>query len=46
MGAFALTAVTCIVSEVPGLVRGIQEVEPELVADRSESIWNIFPLPP
>ena len=22
MGAFALTAVTCVVSEVPGLVRG------------------------
>ncbi len=34
MGAFALTAVTCVVSEVPGIVRGIQEVDAALVADQ------------
>ena len=34
MGAFALTAVTCVVSEAPGTVRGIQEVDPALVADQ------------
>ena len=44
MGAFALTAVTCIVSEVPGLVRGIQEVEPELVADQVRINLEHFPV--
>lgn len=44
MGAFALTAVTCVVSEVPGLVRGIQEVDPELVADQVRINLEHFPV--
>lgn len=44
MGAFALTAVTCIVSEVPGLVRGIQEVESALVADQVRINLEHFPV--
>ena len=44
MGAFALTAVTCVVSEAPGLVRGIQEVDPELVADQVRINLEHFPV--
>lgn len=34
LGVYALTAVTCVVSEVPGTVRGIQEIPCDLVADQ------------
>lgn len=44
MGAFALTAVTCVVSEAPGLVRGIQEVDPALVADQVRINLEHFPV--
>lgn len=44
MGAFALTAVTCVVSEAPGLVRGIQEVDPCLVADQVRMNLEHFPV--
>ena len=44
MGAFALTAVTCVVSEAPGTVRGIQEVDPELVADQVRINLEHFPV--
>ncbi len=44
MGAFALTAVTCVVSEVPGLVRGIQEIDAELVADQVRINLEHFPV--
>lgn len=44
MGAFALTAVTCVVSEVPGLVRGIQEITPALVADQVRINLEHFPV--
>ncbi len=44
MGAFALTAVTCVVSEVPGLVRGIGEIDAELVADQVRINLEHFPV--
>ena len=44
MGAFALTAVTCVVSEAPGTVRGIQEVDPALVADQVRINLEHFPV--
>lgn len=44
MGAFALTAVTCVVSEVPGIVRGIQEVDASLVADQVAINLQHFPV--
>ena len=44
MGAFALTAVTCVVSEAPGTVRGIQEVDPSLVADQVRINLEHFPV--
>ena len=40
MGAFALTAVTCVVSEAPGTVRGIQEVDPSLVAVKTGMLYS------
>ena len=42
MGAFALTAVTCVVSEAPGLVRGIQRWTLSWWRTRCASIWSIF----
>ena len=44
MGAFALTAVTCVVSEAPGTVRGIQELDPALVADQVRINLEHFPV--
>ncbi len=44
MGAFALTAVTCVVSEAPGTVRGMQEVDPALVADQVRINLEHFPV--
>lgn len=44
MGVFALTAVTCVVSEVPGLVRGIAEISPDLVADQVSINLEHFPV--
>ncbi len=43
MGAYALTAVTCVVSEVPGRVNAIQEISPDLVADQVRLCLDSFP---
>ena len=42
-GRLRLTAVTCVVSEAPGTVRGIQEVDPALVADQVRINLEHFP---
>ena len=44
LGVFALTAVTCVVSEVPGDVSAIQAIEPELVADQVRICLETFPV--
>ncbi len=44
MGVYALSAVTCVVSEVPGQVRGIQEMETSMVADQVRACLASFPV--
>lgn len=44
LGAYALTAVTCVVSEIPGQVRGIQEMETSMVADQVRLCLSSFPV--
>lgn len=43
-GVYALTAVTCVVSEVPGCVSRIQEVEPDIVEDQVRILLENFPV--
>ncbi len=44
LGVYGLTAVTCVVSEIPGQVRGIQEMETAMVADQVRLCLNFFPV--
>ena len=44
MGVYALSAVTCVVSEMPGQVRGIQEIETAMVADQVRLCLGGFPV--
>lgn len=44
MGVYALSAVTCVVSEMPGQVRGIQEMETAMVADQVRLCLSGFPV--
>lgn len=44
LGVYALTAITCVVSEIPGQVRGIQEMETGMVADQVRLCLNSFPV--
>ncbi|MEG0587517.1 MAG: bifunctional hydroxymethylpyrimidine kinase/phosphomethylpyrimidine kinase [Akkermansia sp.] len=44
MGVYALSAVTCVVSEMPGQVRSIQEMEPGMVADQVRLCLGGFPV--
>lgn len=43
-GVYALTAVTCVVSEVPGCVSRIQEVDPDIVEDQVRILLENFPV--
>lgn len=43
-GCYGLTAVTCVVAEVPGKVFGIQPVKPQLVALQIHSCFEAFPV--
>ncbi len=43
-GCYGLTAVTCVVSEVPGLVSGIQPVRAGLVQSQIELCLEAFPV--
>ena len=43
-GCYGLTAVTCIVAEVPGEVRSIQAVSPEIVRDQMAILFEKFPI--
>lgn len=42
LGCYGLTAVTCIVAEVPGQVVSIQAVEPEIVRDQIAVLFENF----
>jgi hydroxymethylpyrimidine/phosphomethylpyrimidine kinase len=43
-GCYGLTAVTCVVSEIPGRVAGIQAVRASLVASQIDILTGAFPI--
>lgn len=43
-GCYGLTALTCVVSEVPGKVETIQAVKPEVVASQIRLLLETFPV--
>ena len=44
LGVYGLTAVTCVVAEVPGKVSAIQAVEPAIVAEQVRLSFEAFPV--
>ena len=44
MGAYAVTAITCVVAEVPGKVSAIQPIEPRIVAEQIRLLFEAFPV--
>src|SRR5436190_12541340 len=44
LGVYGLTAVTCIVAELPGKVSRIEPVDPELVSEQIELLAKNFPI--
>jgi hydroxymethylpyrimidine/phosphomethylpyrimidine kinase len=43
-GTYGLTAVTCVVAEVPGKVTSIQAIDPEVVAAQIRISFEVFPV--
>src|SRR5688572_4316478 len=41
---YGLTAVTCVVSEIPGCVRFIQAIQAEIIADQIRLLLESFPV--
>ena len=44
LGAYGLTAVTCVVAEVPGKVNAIHPIPPEIVAEQIRLCFEAFPV--
>ena len=44
LGVYGLTAVTCVVAEVPGKVAGLHPVSPELVGEQIGLAFQAFPV--
>jgi hydroxymethylpyrimidine/phosphomethylpyrimidine kinase len=44
LGCYGLTAVTCVVAEVPGKVAAIQPIKPEIVASQVALSFEAFPV--
>ncbi len=44
LGVYGLTAVTCVVAEIPGKVSAIQGVEPAIVSEQIRLLFAAFPL--
>ena len=44
LGCYGLTAITCVVAEVPGKVSAIQAVRPEIVAQQLSLSFSAFPI--
>lgn len=44
LGGYGLSAVTCVVAEIPGRVDAIQSVQPSLVADQIRLCFSAFPV--
>jgi hydroxymethylpyrimidine/phosphomethylpyrimidine kinase len=43
-GCYGLTAVTCVVAEVPGHVASIQAITPEIVRDQVSLLFKTYPI--
>jgi hydroxymethylpyrimidine/phosphomethylpyrimidine kinase len=44
LGVYGVTAITCIVAEVPGKVSAIQPAEPRIVAEQIRLLFGAFPI--
>ncbi len=44
LGTYGLTAITCVVAEVPGKVTAIQAIEPAIVAEQIRLLFTAFPI--
>ena len=44
LGCYGVTAITCVVAEVPGKVSAIQPMTPELVAEQVRLLFEAFPI--
>jgi hydroxymethylpyrimidine/phosphomethylpyrimidine kinase len=44
LGCHGLTAITCVVAEIPGRVRSIQPVKPEVLRDQLEVLLDAYPV--
>lgn len=44
LGVYGLTAVTCVVAEVPGRVSAIQGIDPEIVVEQVRLLFDAFPV--
>lgn len=44
LGGYGLTAITCVVAEVPGKVSAIQAIEPRIVAEQIRLSFEAFPV--
>jgi hydroxymethylpyrimidine/phosphomethylpyrimidine kinase len=44
LGVYALTAITCVVAEVPGRVSSIQPVDPKIVTEQIRLSFEAFPI--
>ena len=44
LGIYGVTAITCVVAEVPGKVSAIQPVEPDIVAEQIRLLFKAFPV--
>jgi hydroxymethylpyrimidine/phosphomethylpyrimidine kinase len=44
MGGYALTAITCVVAEIPGRVEAVEPVSPDLLARQIQLAFEAFPV--
>jgi hydroxymethylpyrimidine/phosphomethylpyrimidine kinase len=44
LGVYGLTAVTCVVAEIPGKVSAIQGVDPAIVSEQIRLLFSAYPL--
>jgi hydroxymethylpyrimidine/phosphomethylpyrimidine kinase len=44
LGVYGVTAITCVVAEVPGKVSAIQAIEPRIVAEQIRLLFDAFPI--
>lgn len=44
LGVYGLTAITCVVAEVPGKVSAIQAIEPRIVAEQIRLLFAAYPI--